>query len=191
VTQPWNPVAGADTVVITVDPGSAFGTGEHPTTRGALRLLETAIRGGDTVLDVGAGSGILSIAAVLLGAERALAVESDPGAIDSARENLERNGVAERVELVCAEVDVDFMASRTPAFDVIAANVLSGVLVPLLPGLARGLAPDGRLILAGILDTEAADLEAAAGEAGLGLRAKDWEGEWWAGLFGAGQAPTQ
>ncbi len=165
VTQPWNPVPAAD-AVITVDPGSAFGTGEHATTRGALRLLEAAVRGGERVLDVGAGSGILSIAAILLGAERALGVESDPGAIDSARANLARNGVEDRIELVCAVVDDDYLAAfGEGAFDLVLANLLSGVVVPLVPGLAGVLDPDGGLILGGILDAEAADVVAAAAAA--------------------------
>lgn len=192
VTQPWNPVVDADTLVITVDPGSAFGTGEHPTTRGALRLLEAAVEGGERVLDVGAGSGILSIGAVRLGAERVLAIESDGGAIASARDNLERNEVSERVELVHGVVDDAFLASLGPAAsDLVVANVLSGILTPLLAGVARVLAPGGRVILGGILDTEAGGVMAAADAAGLDLLAEDREEGWWSGLFGTAGAPPR
>lgn len=188
LTQPWNPVEeeGARTVIV-VDPASAFGTGEHASTRGALRLLETAARAGDRVLDVGAGTAILSIAAVRLGADHVLAVEADAGAMGTALENIERNGATGAIELVHATVDDDYLAlHRRDGFDVIAANVLSGVLVPLLPALAAALAPEGRLILAGIMDSEASEVEAAAAAAGMVVAREDVEGEWWAALLVAG-----
>lgn len=184
VTQPWNPVPGEDgRVVIVIDLATAFGTGEHATTRTALAFLEGAVSAGDRVLDVGTGSGILAIAAARLGAERVLAVESDPDAMDACRENLERNGVAGRVDLECAAVDDAWLAAREGRFDVVAANVLSGVLLPLLPALARALRPGGRLILGGILDEESAAMKAAAGPAGLRRTEESLDGEWWTGLF--------
>ena len=185
VTQPWNPVeAEGDDVVIVIDPSSAFGTGEHPTTRGALRLLEAAVAGGERVLDVGAGSAILAIAAVGLGAASVLAVESDPGAIGTAMENIDRAGVADRVELVNAVVDDAYLETvRGDGFDVIAANVLSGVLTPLLPGLRSALRSEGRLVLGGIMTDEAGAVREAASAAGLDVAAEDREGEWWTALL--------
>lgn len=189
ITQPWNSVTegaageGAD-IVIVVEPAAAFGTGEHATTRGALRLLERALQPGERVLDVGTGSGILAIAAARLGAGAVLAVESDGTAIQNGLENLERNAVADRVRLVHAEVDAAYLErERGPGFDLIAANVLSGVLVPLLPALEAALAAEGRLILGGILDSEAAAVKESADAAGLRVRAEDLEGEWWSGLL--------
>lgn len=184
VTQPWNPVtAEGDDLVIVIDPATAFGTGEHATTRGALRLLESCARKGDRVLDVGTGSGILAIAALKLGADRVLAVESDEAAMDTARENLDRNGAA-GIELVNDEVDEAYLeAHRGDGFDVITANVLSGVLIPLLPGFAAALRAEGRLILGGILATEADRVSAAAAESGFRLDTEDREDEWWTGLF--------
>lgn len=186
VTQPWNAVAEAEEeIVLVIDPATAFGTGEHATTRGALAYLETAVRPGDRVLDVGTGSGILAIAAVRLGAGPVVAVESDPDAMDNCRENLERNGVADRVALECAVVDADWLTADGEGFDVIAANVLSGVLIPLLPHFAGALRPGGRVILGGILEHEADAMKAAAAAAGLSLSEEKVEGEWWTCLLEA------
>lgn len=186
VTQPWNAVPEEnDDVVIVIDPATAFGTGEHATTRGALAYLETAVREGDRVLDVGTGSGILAIAAVRLGAGPVIAVESDPDAMDNCRENLERNGVLDRVTLECAAVDAAWLAADGGRFDVIAANVLSGVLIPLLPDFAAALRPGGRVILGGILEHEADAMKAAAGVARLALADERVEGEWWTCLLRA------
>lgn len=185
VTQPWNPVEPADDdVVITIEPASAFGTGEHATTRGALRLLESCVAGGERVLDVGTGSGILAIAAVRLGAHRVVAVESDAGSMDTARENLDRNAVAEAVELVHGRVDPPYLAAASAAgFDVIVANVLSGVLIPLLGGFMGALRPAGRLILGGILQSESDAVLRAAEAEGLRAVREDREQEWWTALL--------
>jgi ribosomal protein L11 methyltransferase len=185
VTQPWSPAQpeGND-VVIVIDPSSAFGTGEHATTRGCLRLLEVAVTGGDRVLDVGAGTAILSIAAVLLGAASALAVESDPGALDPAAVNVARAGLEDRVELVNAVVDAGYLAQLS-GLDLIVANVLSGVLMPLLPSFRTALADGGRVIVGGVLAREAPAFGEAAAAAGLRLRSEDREDEWWAALMAA------
>lgn len=192
VTQPWNPVPDdGGGLVITIDPATAFGTGEHATTRGALAFLEEAVREGDRVLDVGTGSGILAIAAVLLGAGGVDAIDNDPDAMDNCRENLERNGVSDRVALACAAVDAPWLATRPDGYDVIAANVLSGVLLPLLAPFAAALRPGGRVILGGILDQEAQAMRDAASAAGLALRDERFEGEWWTALLtGTGAAPA-
>lgn len=185
VTPPWDePRPGPDDVVVVIEPSMAFGTGEHETTRGALRLLQRTLRPGDRVLDVGAGSGILSIAAVLLGAGSAWGLEMDEAAAESGRENLRRNGVVGRVTLDCAKVDAELLHDQRDApFDLILANVLSSVLCPLMPAFATALAPSGSLILGGIMKTEADDVVAAAHAADLALAAHDGEGDWWAGSF--------
>jgi ribosomal protein L11 methyltransferase len=194
VTQPWNPVDGAvdgagdgsgsDDIVIVIDPATAFGTGEHATTRGALRLMETVLEGGERVLDVGTGSGILAIAAAGLGAGSVLAVESDPDAMGNAGENLERSPWRDRVELVNAEVDDHYLAAHGgDGFDLIVANVLSGVLIPLLPAFARSVTADGRIVLGGILEGEASSVLEAATAAGLTLAAEDREEGWWTALL--------
>jgi ribosomal protein L11 methyltransferase len=185
VTQPWNEVEPAgDDLVIVIEPASAFGTGEHATTRGALRLLERCVSGGERVLDVGSGSGILSIAALRLGSGPVLAAESDSGALITAAANLERNGATEAVTLVNTVVDADYLESQGPnAFDLVVANVLSGVLVPLLPAFVAALRPGGRVVLGGIMASEVEAVVAAAADAGLVLEAQDREGEWWTGLL--------
>ncbi|MEJ2502646.1 MAG: 50S ribosomal protein L11 methyltransferase [Gemmatimonadota bacterium] len=185
VTQPWNPVeATGDRVVIVIDPANAFGTGQHATTRGALRLLQDAVPAGGRVLDVGSGSAILSIAAARLGADRVLAVESDGDALETAAENVERNRVGDRVTLVHALVDADYLARvAAPPFDLVVANVLSGVLVPLLPALARSVSREGAVILGGIMVAESASVRSAAAAAGLDTVRQDREGEWWTGLL--------
>jgi len=187
VAPTWTePEAGPEDIVLWIDPQMAFGTGEHASTRGVLRLLEASIRPGDRVLDVGTGSGILAIAAVLLGASHVLAVESDPVAIPTARENLERNGVAEAVTLENALVHHAYLDALGPgSADLIVANVLSGVLIPLLPAFRRVLAPAGRAILGGILTSEADRVVAAAEAAGFDVAREDVEDEWWSVLLTA------
>jgi ribosomal protein L11 methyltransferase len=187
VTQPWNPVdheAAGDAIILVIDPATAFGTGEHATTRGALRLMEAAMVGGERVLDVGTGSGILALAAAGLGATAVLAVESDPDAMSNARENLDRSGRAELIALVNAEVDAEYLArERGDGFDLIVANVLSGALIPLLPAFEGALKAGGSVVLGGILETEASAVTDAASAAGLTLAAEDREEGWWTARF--------
>jgi ribosomal protein L11 methyltransferase len=177
----WAATAGQ--IVLDVDPQMAFGTGEHPTTRGCLRLLDDALRPGDRVLDVGSGSAILAIAACRLGAGEAIAVEYDPDANLNARENLEANGVADGVRIVEAMADPELLACLGPC-DLILANILSGVIRPLLPAFHAALrAPGGRLIVSGILRTEAAEVMHDAEAAGFRVERVDEEDAWWSALL--------
>jgi ribosomal protein L11 methyltransferase len=173
----------ADDIVIVIDPQMAFGTGEHASTRGALRMLEHVTGDGMTVLDVGAGSAVLSIAAAKLGAARVLAVEADEAALENAQDNIDCNGCSERVTLVHAAVDDTWLANHAALFDVIAANVLSGVLRPLLPAFRGSVAAGGHVILGGILDEEARDVKTDAAAASLRLEREDTEAGWWTGCF--------
>jgi len=178
----WDAAPGQ--VVIDVDPQMAFGTGEHATTRGCLRLLDGAVRPGARVLDVGSGSGILAIAAVRLGAAEAVAVEYDPDANINARENFERNGVDASVRLVEAMAD-DALLEPLGRFDLVLANILSGVIRPLLPAMrcALGGLADGRLIVSGILRSESPDVIRDAEAAGFHVEQVDEEEEWWSALL--------
>jgi ribosomal protein L11 methyltransferase len=138
-------------LVIRIDPGMAFGTGGHETTRLCLELLESVLENGPllsvpSLLDLGTGSGILAIAANLLGAGRILALDIDPDAVDVARENLALNNMSERVE--CGTTPLE---SLTEHFDIILANILAEELVRLAPSLAERLNSGGSLILSGIL----------------------------------------
>ncbi|MEX2583601.1 MAG: 50S ribosomal protein L11 methyltransferase [Gemmatimonadota bacterium] len=175
--------AGPGEVVIEIDPQMAFGTGEHATTRGCLRLLDESLRGGDRVLDIGSGSGILSIAAARAGAAEVIAVEYDPDANLNARENIDRNGAKDVIQLHEVLADPD-MLRRLGRFDLILANILSSVICPLLPSLASSLKPDGRLIVSGILEREQDGVVEAAGAAGLVVRREDAEDEWWSAELG-------
>jgi ribosomal protein L11 methyltransferase len=171
-------------IVLKIDPVMAFGTGEHATTRGCLRLLGEYVLPGDRVLDVGTGSAILAIAAARLGAASVLAVESDPDAIENAQDNVARNEATPTVRIDCALVDDAYLADAgAGAFDLILANVLSGVLMPLLPSFREALAEDGRLLLSGILETEADAMIEAAERAGFALQTEDLEDEWWSALL--------
>jgi ribosomal protein L11 methyltransferase len=167
---------------IVLDPGMAFGTAEHGTTRGCLRLLDTVVSPGAHVLDVGAGSGILAIAAVLLGAASCVAVEADALSCEALRENVERNRVDGRVRCVEGRVDASGIARLGPT-DVVVANIETGVLRSLLPGFAPAVAPGGWLILSGILAEEWTGLRSDVEAAGFHFRALDEDGEWRSGLF--------
>lgn len=188
VAPTWTtPAQRAGDRVISIDPEMAFGTGEHATTRGALRFIEQCVEPGHRILDVGTGSAILAIGAALCGAEHVLAVEYDEDAILNARDNIVRNGVDRIITLETAMVDDAYLRARgNGAFDLIAANVLSSVLQPLLASFHRAIRESGHLILGGILESEADDMIDAARAAGFTLLAEDLEEEWWGALFRRG-----
>ena len=152
-------VTQADALIMKLDPGLAFGTGTHPTTALCLQwlaeLAEAGELAGKTVLDYGCGSGVLAIAALLLGAERAVGVDIDPQALTASRYNAEVNGVAERLEVMLSE---DF--APLPA-DIICANILANPLIALAPRLASSIRRGGRIVLAGLLDRQAEDVRGA------------------------------
>ncbi len=161
--------------VIRLDPGRAFGTGTHETTRLCLGLLDRALsaRPGAQVLDVGCGSGILSIGALLLGAGRAVALDIDPLAAQAARENARRNGVADRLRVVAGD-----LRAVGGAYPLVVANILYQVLLGLAPELSTRVEPGGTLILSGLLTQEAASAETVYGALGLRPETREVEGEW-------------
>jgi ribosomal protein L11 methyltransferase len=177
VTPPWL-ASGYDAKrTVVIDPGMAFGTGEHETTRGVMRLMQRVIRGGDVVADLGAGSAVLAIAAAKLGATRVAAIELDPDAIGNAEENVERNGVAGAVSVI--EGDAEALLSLVAPVRVVLANIISSVLLSLLPAIRDALTPDGRAILSGILVEERPIIETALASGGWSIEADDAEGMWW------------
>ncbi len=183
VTPSWcDPEAGTADLVITVDPGLAFGNAEHGTTRGCLRLLDAVVRPGDRILDVGAGSGVLSIAAALLGAGHVAALEADALAIPTARDNVAANGVGDRVEVHHAEVGPDDVADRG-LHDGVVANIQRGILERLLPGIRAAVRPGGWMILSGVPCDEWAIMSAGALDLGFEAATVDRDGEWCSGLF--------
>ncbi|MEO6444804.1 MAG: 50S ribosomal protein L11 methyltransferase [Gemmatimonadaceae bacterium] len=162
---------------IVIDPGMAFGTGDHPTTRGATRLLQDVVRPGLVVADLGAGSAVLSIAAAKLGASRVFAVEYDGDAISNAEDNVARNGVEDVVHVF--EGDAGVLLPLVAPVDVIVANIISSVLVELLPAMHAALRPAGAAILSGILvDERDAMLEAFNRDQWRVVR-DDVEDVWW------------
>lgn len=183
VSPSWmDPELEAGDLLVVVDPGMAFGTAEHPTTRGSLRLLDRLIEPGQRVADVGAGSGILSIAAARLGADEVVALEVDPASCETARENVRRNGVADRVRVEERDVTPEFLPGEA-LFDGIIANIESGVLLRLLSAFRSGLREGGWLILSGVLADESAQVQSAAEREGFRFHTEDCEGEWWSAAF--------
>jgi ribosomal protein L11 methyltransferase len=149
--------------VVSIDPGVAFGTGLHPTTRRSLEVLEDVIRPGDRVLDVGTGSGILALAAIGLGAAHVFAVDVDPVAVDAARSNVELNRFAARIQV--AEGSVDLATGRQ--YDVVIANIIARVILQLAEALVASTRPGGTLVLAGIFADRAAEVQAEFARLGV------------------------
>ena len=177
IVPPWF-AAGRDPArTIVIDPGMAFGTGDHPTTRGVTRLLPAVIRAGDFVADLGAGSAVLSIAAAKLGAGRVAAIECDPDAIGNAEENVARNDVTGSVTVI--EGDAGLLLPLIAPVRVVLANIISGVLIELLPIIARSLAPDGDVILSGILWEERPTMLDVFSARGWIVVSEDHEDAWW------------
>ncbi|HET9453881.1 MAG TPA: 50S ribosomal protein L11 methyltransferase [Gemmatimonadaceae bacterium] len=177
VTPPWLADRHARESSVIIDPGMAFGTGEHETTRGVIRLMQGIVRRGDVVADLGAGSAVLAIAAAKLGASRAIAIELDPDAIGNAEENVERNGVSGIVSVI--EGDAESLLPLVAPVRVVFANIISSVLVTLLPTIREALTSDGRAILSGILLDERPLIERALSEGEWKVEAEDAEGLWW------------
>lgn len=177
VTPPWLAAGRDPATTIIIEPAMAFGTGDHPTTRGVVRLMQGIIRPGDTVADLGAGSAVLAIAAAKLGAARAFAIEIDADAIGNAEENVLRNDVADQVGVLEGDAAV-FLPLVAPV-RVILANIISSVLVELLPLMAMTLADDGVIILSGILLEERPRMLEALRDAGWTVDGEDAEDQWW------------
>jgi ribosomal protein L11 methyltransferase len=168
----WLVVEQTARLPILLDPGMAFGTGTHPSTQLTLEALESICRRGMRVVDLGCGSGILSIAAAKLGAGSVLALDIDPLAVRIAQENCERNGVDQQIEVVEGSLaELQRRLEEGEALpDLLLANILSSVISSLLQqGLGNALAPVGRMVLAGILDHQAEALAAEARSLGLEL----------------------
>jgi len=165
---------GPGEVAITLDPGMAFGTGLHPTTRGCLHLLQQVAPMPADVLDVGCGSGILALAALQLGAERATGLDTDPLAVSATRENAERNGLGDRVTVFAGTLP----PTPDARYPLVLANLVAAVLIELAPRLAAHLAPGGVLLASGIIEPRAAEVIDAMRVAGLAVMERSDDGEW-------------
>ncbi len=162
---------------VILDPGMAFGTGLHPSTRLCMAALERAVQPGDAVLDVGCGSGVLSIAAGRLGASSILATDIDPIAVEATMENCQRNGLAHLVQARAGSLPS--LDERPQGWPVVVANILAEVIAHLLDeGMADLLAADGVLIMSGIIEPRAGDVLAALDRHGLRLVERVEEGDW-------------
>lgn len=168
----WEPYeAKPHEVVVTVDPGRAFGTGTHESTRLLMQALDRHVAGGERVLDVGCGTGILAICALKLGARDALCIDVDPDAVAVTEENASFNDVAARVEAATTAVE-----DVTGQYPLVLANIQATVLIPLAEAIAARLAPGGLLLLSGILIGQQDEVRAAY--PGLTLVDSPREGEW-------------
>lgn len=166
--------SGEDRIIIELDPGMAFGCGTHPTTAMCLKLLEELVAGGETVYDVGTGSGILAIAAIKLGAGRVVAVEQDHLAFRVALENVRRNGVENLVQVVPGNL-LDEM--NEPA-NLIVANIATDAVIRLAPRAACLLVPGGSLIVSGISAKRTLDVDGVLQNAAFTVRVRLIEGDW-------------
>ena len=158
---------GPGQVVIELDPGMAFGTGYHPTTYGCLVGLERVLEPGMTVLDLGVGSGILTLAAMKLGAGRVVALDIDPQAVRAARQNFRRARLGRSVSL--AQGSLPHPIAKAGGFDIAVANISQRAICERSPFLAQALKPDGHLVASGFLQTQASEVEEAMDALGFGV----------------------
>jgi len=163
-----------DLIPIIIDPGMAFGTGTHPTTGMCLSLLEEHLSGGEVVIDLGTGSGILAIAAARLGAARVLALDIDPLAVEIARRNVARNGVGDIVEVRPGGQG----AFPFSGADLVVANIVASTISQASPRVAAALRPGGRFIASGIVRERRAEVEKAMVVAGMRVTGDREEGDW-------------
>ena len=185
VLPPWIAPTDAARIPLVLDPGMAFGTGAHPTTQMCLAALERLVQAGDFVIDLGCGSGILSVAAVLFGAGHVLACDTDDEAVAATRRSAELNRVDTRIEVVRGSLPETAarLAGRRPA-DLALANILAATLRDLLQeGLAGLVRDEGRLVLSGILADLEGDVEEAADAVGLTLEQEIFEQGWCSLIF--------
>jgi len=171
IVPSWHTAPKPDAINIELDPGMAFGTGSHPTTRLCLEWLCETVQPGLSVLDFGCGSGILAIAAARLGAPRALGIDIDERAVEAARENAAHNGVSDIVQIQHSSVPLE------ATFDLVVANILTNPLCVLAPAIAARIAPGGRVALSGVLEQQAAQV-IDAWAAWVSLEVGDVREEW-------------
>ncbi len=171
-----------DKLVIHIDPGTAFGTGTHETTQLCIRQLKKYVTEGARILDVGCGSGILGMLALKFGASYSVGTDLDPNAIDAAQENMEVNGISsEQYEVMIGNI-IDDQAVQDAVgyerYDVVAANILAEVLVPLTPVIVRQMKTGGIYITSGIIDGKETVVAEAVKAAGLEVLEVNRQGEW-------------
>ena len=173
--------SGSEEIVVDIEPGMSFGTGIHPTTQSCLKFLDASAAGagGDmTVIDIGCGSGILSIAAAKLGFKHVYGFDYDPDAVRISSENAALNGVS--VQFAVKDITE---GGPMPCGDIVIANILSGVLIEAAGAVSGAVAPDGVLILSGILETQYGEVAEAYQRCGFREKSSIVSGEWKSGMF--------
>ncbi len=183
VIPQWEEADPGDRVPLYLDPGLTFGTGAHATTRLCLTALETLVRGGERVLDLGCGSGILSVAALRLGAGSALAVDIDDKCRTAARENAGLNGIGpDRLDILVGNLLTDEAAAEKigGGYDLVLANIVADVIIALAPRVRGLLSPGGTFLCSGIIEGRADEVEAALNAAGLEIRTRREDNGWYA-----------
>lgn len=161
-------------IVIEIDPGMAFGTGTHETTSMCINQIEKNLKAGDRVIDIGSGSGILSMAAVLLGAEKATGVDLDPVAVRVALENVELNNLQDKIEILHGNL-TDVIREKA---DIVVANIMADIILILLEDVREFIKDDGMFISSGIIQEKRAAVEARLLEKNFSIVEVETKGEW-------------
>lgn len=174
-----------DDVVLELDPGMAFGTGLHPTTRMCILACERLLRHDMRVLDLGTGSGILAIAAAKLGAASVLALDVDQVAVQVARENVAMNGLESRIQVIQGGIE---QAASEEGYDLVLANIIASVIADLAPELHAATAPGGALVVSGIIEEREGLVVEALNAAGMRIEETMAEGDWRAMVCRRGRA---
>ncbi|MFC4103993.1 50S ribosomal protein L11 methyltransferase [Paenibacillus xanthanilyticus] len=176
---------GPDERIIELDPGMAFGTGTHPTTALCLRTLESVIQGGEEVIDVGTGSGVLAIGAMKLGAKRVLALDLDPVAVSSATENTRLNGLEDSIQVHLSDLLGILQAKEESGpvnvsvpVDVVVANILAEIILLFIDDVYAALKPGGTYIASGIWKNKEEDVEAGLLKAGFTIKDRQRDQDW-------------
>ena len=166
-----------DDVVISLDPGMAFGTGTHPTTQLCLEALEAHVQHGYQVLDLGCGSGILAIAAAKLGASQVIGFDIDPIAVKATIENAEDNGVGDKIKAYKGSLENVITSARR--FDLVVVNILAKIIIPMCDeGLGQTVRPGGKALFSGLIEEQADEVEDALRKTGLIPQARRLQGDW-------------
>lgn len=178
----WEEAPDTDRNIFEINPGLSFGTGSHHTTRLCLEDIEKSVNDGDEVLDLGCGSGILSIVSLMYGAKNAIAVDIDPNSMDTAYDNLARNNISrDRYNVLIGNILTDEALQEqalSKQYDIVLANIVADVIIAALPIVKRALKPDGTFITSGIIEDRAEDVISALAESGFEIisekRSADW-----------------
>lgn len=184
VIPSWEEVREEDKgrMILHIDPGTAFGTGMHETTQLCIRQLKKHITADTRLLDVGTGSGILAILSLMFGAKEAVGTDLDPCALEACRENRKANGIApEKFEVMIGNIITDKEVQDRAGYecyDIVTANIIAEVLVPLTPVIVNQIKPGGIYITSGIIDDKEETVRAAVEAAGLAVLEITYQGEW-------------